>query len=76
VESRRYGWVADVAVPRLVELGFKRVMIVLGMAPWNSMELSVNMTELPLGAYPRDAQRGRTGYGRVVAQHLPGAREL
>jgi hypothetical protein len=30
-----YRWVADQAVPRLAELGFKRVMIVLGMAPWN-----------------------------------------
>ena len=30
-----YRWVADKAVPALAKLGFKRVMIVLGMAPLN-----------------------------------------
>ncbi len=30
-----YRWVAEQAIPRLWALGFKRVMLVLGMAPWN-----------------------------------------
>jgi len=37
-----YRWVADNAVPRLAELGFKRVMIVLGMAPLNWPENDID----------------------------------
>ncbi len=37
-----YRWVADNAVPVLAEMGFKRLMIVLGMAPWNWDEPDIN----------------------------------
>ncbi len=30
-----YRWVADEVVPRIADLGFKRLMIVLGMSPWD-----------------------------------------
>lgn len=38
-----YRWVADKALPCLAELGFRRVMIVLGMDPWDRPGRNINV---------------------------------